>query len=70
MDNLERIEKIVNTNNTILQIKIEAILATFDEEQKKRYKAHLTELTSGYLNQLLKTSSKEHIEAVKNILGL
>ena len=70
MDNLERIEKIVDTNNTILQVKIEAILATFDEERTKKYKAHLTELTSDYLNQLSKTSSKEYIEAVKNILGL
>ncbi|EMY3555007.1 hypothetical protein [Flavobacterium psychrophilum] len=64
------LEKITNTNNTIIQIKLESILATFDEEQKEKYKSHLTSLTQDFLNRLEETLSAEQIQEVKKVLGL
>ena len=67
MDTLEKLEKIINTNNLIIQIQIEAILATFDEEQTKRYKYHLV---SDAIAPLSKTLSKEQLQEVKKVLGV
>lgn len=70
MNYFERLEKTADINNAILQLKIEAILSTFDEEQTIRYKAHLNNLLQDGLKQLEKTSTAEQIQKIKNIVGL
>lgn len=70
MTELERLDKIINFNSKLLQLKIEAILSTFDEEQTIKYKSHLTFLAQDALNLSQETSSEEHVQELKTLLGL